>query len=83
MCKNNLPRTVIVYSVQPTVVQSAHLLSQEFGFTDLGEMQFEEDLCLDVSSSRLGAHVQILNCHTLGGNQKWDYNNEVGHVIVM
>ena len=58
-----------------------HLLpsgtSQEFGFTDLGELQFEEDLCLDVSSQRPGAHVQILNCHGLGGNQKWTYNNSV------
>ncbi len=50
---------------------------QEFGFTDLGELQFEEDLCLDVSSSKIGAHVQILNCHGLSGNQKWDYNNQV------
>ena len=51
---------------------------QEFGFTDLGELQFEEDLCLDVSSQRPGAHVQILNCHGLGGNQKWTYDNTVG-----
>ena len=51
--------------------------SQEFGYSDLGELQFEEDLCLDVSSQRPGAHVQILNCHGLGGNQKWAYNNKV------
>ena len=50
---------------------------QEFGYSDMGELQFEEDLCLDVSSSKIGSHVQIFNCHGLGGNQKWDYNNEV------
>ena len=54
------------------------LLPQEFGYTDLGELQFEEDLCLDVSSSKINAHVQILTCHGLGGNQKWEYNNQVG-----
>ena len=50
---------------------------QEFGFSDIGELQFEEDLCLDVSSSRIRAHIQILNCHGMGGNQKWIYNNQV------
>lgn len=55
---------------------------QEFGFTDIGELQFEEDLCLDVSSSRVGAHIQILNCHSLGGNQKWEYNNKVCRLVL-
>ena len=50
---------------------------QEFGFTDVGELQFEEDLCLDVASQRPGAHITILNCHGLGGNQKWIYDNKV------
>lgn len=54
--------------------------NQEFGYSDMGELQFEEDLCLDVSSSKIGSHVQIFNCHGLGGNQKWDYNNET-HVM--
>ena len=51
---------------------------QEFGFSDLGEIQFEEDLCLDVSSSHEGSQIMILNCHGLGGNQKWSYDNQVG-----
>lgn len=51
--------------------------TQEFGYTDTGELQFEEDLCLDVSSGNVGARVNILNCHGLGGNQHFDYNNKV------
>ncbi len=50
---------------------------QEFGYTDTGELLFEDDLCLDVSSPALGARVDIINCHGLGGNQKFDYNNQV------
>lgn len=50
---------------------------QEFGFSDLGEIQFEEDLCLDVSSSKPKSRIRIYGCHGLGGNQKWEYNNKV------
>lgn len=50
---------------------------QEFGFSDIGEIQFEEDLCLDVSTSKLASRIRIYNCHGLGGNQEWDYNNKV------
>ena len=53
-------------------------IPQEFGFSDLGEMQFEEDLCFDVSSSKVGGQINILNCHGLGGNQKWEYDDKVG-----
>ena len=54
--------------------------SKEFGFSDMGELQFEEDLCLDVATSKVGAKITILNCHGLGGNQKWEYSDEVGHL---
>ena len=52
-------------------------LLQEFGFSELGEIQFEEDLCLDVSSSQVGGRIHIYSCHGFGGNQKWLYNNSV------
>ena len=51
--------------------------NQEFGFTDLFELQFEDDLCLDVPSHHQGGPVKIFNCHGLGGNQKWEYKEEV------
>lgn len=50
---------------------------QEFGFSEHGELQFEEDLCLDLSSTSEKAHIHIQSCHGLGGNQKWIYNNQV------
>ena len=53
------------------------LFIQDFGFTDIGELQFEDDLCLDVSKKTRGGHIQIFVCHGLGGNQKWEYNNQV------
>ena len=53
------------------------ILLQEFGFSDSGEIVFDDDLCLDVSSKERGGKVGILNCHGLGGNQKWEYNNVV------
>ncbi len=57
------------------------VLLQEFGYTDTGELQFEDDLCLDVSSSALGARINIINCHGMGGNQKFEYNNEVCYTV--
>ena len=53
------------------------LLPQDFGFSEIGELQFEDDLCLDVSSSVPGKSIQIYGCHGLGGNQKWEYNVQV------
>ena len=50
---------------------------QDFGFSDLGEIVFEDDLCLDVSSTIPGKSVQIYGCHGLGGNQKWEYEATV------
>lgn len=31
-----------------------------------------------MASSKELARIKIFSCHGLGGNQKWDYNNEVG-----
>ena len=53
------------------------ILLQEFGFSDTGELIYDDDLCLDVSSKERGGKVGILSCHGLGGNQKWEYNNVV------
>lgn len=50
--------------------------NQDFGFTDLGEMQFDDDLCLDFASHKRGGPVTIYNCHGLGGNQKWEYTDK-------
>ena len=50
---------------------------QEFGFTDLEQVVFEDDLCLDVPKHSAKAEVQLQMCHFLGGNQKWSYDNEV------
>ncbi|XP_003391785.2 PREDICTED: polypeptide N-acetylgalactosaminyltransferase 1-like [Amphimedon queenslandica] len=54
--------------------------NQEFGFSDSGELIFDDDLCLDISSKERGGKVGILNCHGLGGNQKWEYNNVTRHL---
>lgn len=51
--------------------------NQDFGLTDLGEMMFDDDLCLDVPSQKAGSAVVIYNCHGMGGNQKWSYSMEV------
>lgn len=51
--------------------------NQDFGLTDLGELLFDDDLCLDVPSQQPGASVIIYNCHGMGGNQKWTYSMEV------
>ena len=51
--------------------------NQDFGLTDLGELLFDDDLCLDVPSQQPEASVIIYNCHGMGGNQKWTYSMEV------
>lgn len=35
-----------------------------------------DDVCLDLASVR--AQVKMLRCHGLGGNQKWEYDPQVG-----
>ena len=51
--------------------------TQEFGFTDLDQIVFEDDLCLDVPKHSAMADIQIQMCHFMGGNQKWSYDNKV------
>ena len=41
-----------------------------------GELIFEEENCLDVSKSYAGAPVEILKCHGMGGNQKWEHEKK-------
>lgn len=41
-----------------------------------GEIIFEEENCLDVSKSYPGAPVEILKCHGMGGNQKWEHDKK-------
>ena len=41
-----------------------------------GEIIFEEENCLDVSKSYAGAPVEILKCHGMGGNQKWEHDRK-------
>lgn len=43
-----------------------------------GEIIFEEENCLDVSKSYAGAPVEILKCHGMGGNQKWEHDRASG-----
>jgi len=44
--------------------------------TSRGELIFEEENCLDVSKSYAGAPVEILKCHGMGGNQKWEHEKK-------
>lgn len=44
--------------------------------TSRGELIFEEENCLDVSKSYAGAPVEILKCHGMGGNQKWEHDKK-------
>ncbi len=50
---------------------------QEFGFTDMNQIVFEDDLCLDVAKHSAKAEINIQMCHFMGGNQKWNYDNKV------
>ena len=44
--------------------------------TSRGELIFEEENCLDVSKSYAGSPVEILKCHGMGGNQKWEHDKK-------
>jgi hypothetical protein len=55
---------------------------QEFGFSEKGEIQFEEDLCLDTSTGQVGGRINIYSCHGFGGNQKWIYNSTVSRYVL-
>ena len=56
---------------------SVHLSVQEFHYTDLDQIVYEDDLCLDVPRSKLKNPIEIQICHFMGGNQKWKYDNQV------
>ena len=53
------------------------LCTQDFSFTDLQQIVYEDDLCLDVPRGAVMTKVDIQMCHYMGGNQKWDYRNKV------
>ena len=55
--------------------------AQEFHYTDLDQIIYEDDLCLDVPKSKLKNPVEIQICHFMGGNQKWKYNNQVRRCV--
>ncbi len=44
--------------------------------TSRGEIIFEEENCLDVSKAYAGAPVEIMKCHGMGGNQKWEHDKK-------
>ena len=49
---------------------------QDFAFSNLGEILFNEDLCLDADSAVLGDPIKIMGCNELD-SQKWKYNKKV------
>ncbi len=56
---------------------------QDFSFTDLQQIVYEDDLCLDVPRSSPKTKVDIQMCHYMGGNQKWDYKNQVSTKLTL
>ena len=48
--------------------------TQVFSYTKKKAFQ-TDDLCLDVSS--MGGPVKLYQCHGLGGNQLWEYDQQV------
>ncbi|KXJ08240.1 Polypeptide N-acetylgalactosaminyltransferase 1, partial [Exaiptasia diaphana] len=52
--------------------------NQMFVLSSKGEIIFEEENCLDVSKTYAGAPVEMMKCHGLGGNQKWDHSKAHG-----
>lgn len=55
----------------------AYCAIQDFSYTDLHQIVYEDDLCLDVPKNAVKVKVDIQMCHYMGGNQKWDYRNKV------
>ena len=52
-------------------------LLQDFSFTDLQQIVYEDDLCLDVPRAAVKTKIDIQMCHYMGGNQKWEYKMDV------
>lgn len=73
LCMDSLgSREFGAMGLHPCTKQS---LNQNIGLTDIHELQFDSDLCLDVSSSDYGVQAILYSCHTMGGNQHWIYDN--------
>ena len=49
-----------------------------FSYTKKQALQ-TDDVCLDVSA--VNGPVKLFQCHGLGGNQKWEYDKEVGTTL--
>ena len=49
---------------------------QFFILSSKGQIIFEEENCLDVSQNKPNAPVEVLKCHGMGGNQKWEHNRQ-------
>lgn len=56
---------------------------QDFGYTDLQQIVYEDDLCLDVPKGARKTKVDIQMCHYMGGNQKWNYSNTVSTLMML
>ena len=50
---------------------------QDFGFTNIGEIMFDDDLCLGMDSSVPGSPMKIMGCDDGDVTQKWKYSNKV------
>ena len=47
---------------------------QDFEFTNIGEVVFDDELCLDVPSTEPGSPIKIMGCEE---TQKWEYSEQV------
>ncbi|XP_047136419.1 polypeptide N-acetylgalactosaminyltransferase 13 isoform X1 [Hydra vulgaris] len=55
--------------------------NQNFVFSRKGEIVFDEEYCLDVSSSKPGVLIDIMKCHNFGGNQQWIHKINTGEIM--
>lgn len=58
-----------------------HSLNQDISLTDINELQFDSDYCLDVSEHKVGGKVTLYSCHAMGGNQKWMFDSNKQQLI--
>ncbi|KAI6648354.1 hypothetical protein LOD99_12163 [Oopsacas minuta] len=58
-----------------------HSMNQDISLTDLDELQFDSDYCLDVSDHKSGGKVTLYSCHAMGGNQRWVYEKSTQQLI--
>ena len=50
---------------------------QVFAYTKRQQVM-SDDNCLDAASAK--GPVKLVRCHGMGGNQAWNYNEEVRHI---